>query len=110
MEVAGEEMMRIQMNQIQMENQYLGGKKGNEGRGGRMRRKRRGRKERGVRVAQGRSAGWDRGFTVAVAHLSGAHHPVAPPASAHQWRQKQPAGWHLSDNSVIPVWHVSWHI
>ena len=92
MEVAGEEMMRIQMNQIQMENRYLGGKKGNEGRGGRMRRKRRGRKERGVRVAQGRSAGWDRGFTVAVAHLSGAHQPVAPPASAHQWRQKQPAG------------------
>ena len=33
MEVAGEEMMRIQMNRIQMENQYLGRKKGNEGRG-----------------------------------------------------------------------------
>ena len=33
MDVAGEEMMRIQMNRTQMENGDLGGKKGNEGRG-----------------------------------------------------------------------------
>ena len=69
-----------------------------------------------MRVAQGRSAEQLVGieasqwrWRTSVAHTSRWRHQQVHTSGARNSRLDVPQ-WHLSDNLVIPVWHVSWHI